>query len=126
MTTATRNEHDITTERILLMAFERSEKSWKLGFTAGHGQKPRKRTVVPAAAACRSSAQQGVARLRAAWTDRARWGRGARQGVTGSRASLRPVSESWGGVSIPPLVTRAASLLTTSVLPPPCALLATD
>jgi transposase len=27
------------------MAFERSEKTWKLGFTTGHGQKPRERTV---------------------------------------------------------------------------------
>ena len=27
------------------MAFELSEKTWKLGFTTGHGQKPRERTV---------------------------------------------------------------------------------
>jgi transposase len=27
------------------MAFELSENTWKLGFTTGHGQKPRERTV---------------------------------------------------------------------------------
>src|SRR4029434_4879407 len=45
MTTATHNVHDTTTERVLFMAFELSEKTWKLGFTTGHGQKPRERTV---------------------------------------------------------------------------------
>ena len=44
-TTATHNEHDTTTERVLFVAFELSEKNWKLGFTTGHGQKPRERTV---------------------------------------------------------------------------------
>ena len=39
-TTATHNGHDTTPERALLVAFERSEKTWKLGFTTGHGQKP--------------------------------------------------------------------------------------
>src|SRR5262245_24224194 len=34
-----------TTEATLFMAFELSEKTWKLGFTTGHGQKPRERTV---------------------------------------------------------------------------------
>jgi transposase len=29
----------------LVVAFELSEKTWKLGFTTGHGQKPRERTV---------------------------------------------------------------------------------
>ena len=42
-TTATHNEHDTTTERVLFMAFALSEKTWKLGFTTGHGQKPRER-----------------------------------------------------------------------------------
>ena len=28
-----------------LVAFELSEKTWKLGFTISHGQKPRERTV---------------------------------------------------------------------------------
>src|SRR5499425_3423045 len=45
MTTATPTKHDATTERVLFMAFELSEKTWKLGFTTGHGQKPRERTV---------------------------------------------------------------------------------
>jgi transposase len=44
-TTATHNGHDTTTERVLFVAFELSEKTWKLGFTIGHGQKPRERTV---------------------------------------------------------------------------------
>src|SRR5260370_32800338 len=44
-TTATHNGHDTTPERALFVAFELSEKTWKLGFTAGHGQKPRERTV---------------------------------------------------------------------------------
>jgi hypothetical protein len=44
-TTATHNEHDTTTERVLFVAFELSEKTWKLGFTTGPGQKPRERTV---------------------------------------------------------------------------------
>jgi transposase len=44
-TTATHNEHDTTTERVLFVAFELSEKHWKLGFTTGHGQKPCERTV---------------------------------------------------------------------------------
>ena len=45
MTTATHNAHDTTTERVLFVAFELSEKTWKLGFTTGHGQKPRERAV---------------------------------------------------------------------------------
>ena len=43
MTTATHNEHDTTPERVLFMAFELSENTWKLGFTTGPGQKPRER-----------------------------------------------------------------------------------
>ena len=43
-TTATHNEHDTTTERVLFVAFKLSEKTWKLGFTTGPGQKPRERT----------------------------------------------------------------------------------
>jgi transposase len=34
-----------TTEGTLFVAFELSEKTWKLGFTTGHGQKPRERNV---------------------------------------------------------------------------------
>ena len=44
-TTATRNEHDTTPERVLFMAFALSEKTWELGFTTGPGQKPRERAV---------------------------------------------------------------------------------
>ena len=34
-----------TPERVLFVAFELSEKTWKLGFTTGHGQKPRERSI---------------------------------------------------------------------------------
>jgi transposase len=44
-TTATRNAQDTTSEGTLFVAFELSEKTWKLGFTTGHGQKPRERTM---------------------------------------------------------------------------------
>jgi transposase len=44
MTTATHNGHDTTPERVLFVAFARSAKTWKLGFTTGHGQKPRERS----------------------------------------------------------------------------------
>jgi hypothetical protein len=44
-TTATHNAHHTTPERVRCVAFARSEKTWKLGFTPGHGQKPRERTV---------------------------------------------------------------------------------
>jgi transposase len=43
-TTATHNEHNTTPERVLFVAFELSENTWKLGFTTGHGQKPRERS----------------------------------------------------------------------------------
>ena len=43
-TAATRNVQEHTTEGTLFVAFELSEKTWKLGFTTGHGQKPRERT----------------------------------------------------------------------------------
>jgi hypothetical protein len=45
MTTATQNEHDNAHEPVLFMAFELSEKTWKLGFTTGHGQQPRERSI---------------------------------------------------------------------------------
>ena len=46
MTTAvTHHEQRNTTEAPLFVAFELREKTWKLGFTIGHGQKPRERTV---------------------------------------------------------------------------------
>src|SRR5499425_3721280 len=44
-TKATRNTQAKTSEGPLFMAFELSEKTWKLGFTTGHGQKPRERAV---------------------------------------------------------------------------------
>ena len=44
-TTATHNAHDTIPERVLFVAFELSEKTWKLGFTTGHGQKPRERSI---------------------------------------------------------------------------------
>jgi len=44
-TRATHNPQDTPTEGTLFVAFELSEKTWKLGFTTGHGQKPRERTV---------------------------------------------------------------------------------
>src|SRR5215510_13203408 len=44
-TTATRNTQAKTSEGPLFMSFELSEKTWKLGFTTGPGQKPRERNV---------------------------------------------------------------------------------
>ena len=44
-TKATRNTQAKTSEGPLFMAFELSEKTWKLGFTTGPGQKPRERGV---------------------------------------------------------------------------------
>ncbi len=44
-TAATHTEHDTTREGVLFLAFELSDKTWKLGFTTGHGQKPRERPV---------------------------------------------------------------------------------
>ena len=45
MTTATQNEHYNAHEPVLFLAFELSEKTWKLGFTLGHGHPPRARTI---------------------------------------------------------------------------------
>jgi transposase len=44
-TTATQNAHYNVHEPVLFMAFELSEKTWKLGFTLSHGQPPRERTI---------------------------------------------------------------------------------
>src|SRR5256712_6405793 len=44
-TAATPHEYSNTTEVTLFVAFELREKTWKLGFTTGHGQQPRERTV---------------------------------------------------------------------------------
>jgi len=43
ITAVTRNAQDNTSEGTLLGSFERSATTWKLGFTPGHGQKPRER-----------------------------------------------------------------------------------
>ena len=44
-TKATHTAHDTTRGGTLFVAFELSEKTWKLGFTTGPGQKPRERSV---------------------------------------------------------------------------------
>jgi transposase len=44
-TAVTHPEQSHSTEATLFLAFELSEKTWKLGFATGHGQKPRERTV---------------------------------------------------------------------------------
>ena len=44
-TSATRNVRESMTESTLFVAFELSEKTWKRGFTTGHGQKPRERSI---------------------------------------------------------------------------------
>src|SRR5215468_7804728 len=44
-TTATHQEQSHPTEATLFLAFELSAKTWELGFTTGHGQQPRERTV---------------------------------------------------------------------------------
>jgi len=46
MTThATHKANDHTADAPLFVAFELSEKTWTLGFTTGHGQKPRERSI---------------------------------------------------------------------------------
>ena len=45
ITPATHNQHDTTPQRVLFMALELREKTWKLGCTTGHGQQPRERTI---------------------------------------------------------------------------------
>ena len=44
-TAATHHANGNTTETTLFVAFELSEKTWKLGFTTGPGQKPRERSM---------------------------------------------------------------------------------
>ena len=44
-TAATHPEQSHPTEATLFLAFELSEKTWKLGFTTGHGQPPRERSI---------------------------------------------------------------------------------
>lgn len=45
MNTAATDRIHYTTERVLYLAFELSSKQWKLGFTVGVGQRPRRRTI---------------------------------------------------------------------------------
>src|SRR3989454_7872056 len=61
---ATYNEPGNTTEATLFVAFELSEKTWKLGFTTGPGQKPRERTV---AARHQARLLQEVAQAKPPW-----------------------------------------------------------
>jgi transposase len=44
-TTATNNTNSNMADVPLFVAFELSEKTWKLGFTIGHGHKPRERSI---------------------------------------------------------------------------------
>src|SRR2546427_8533640 len=44
-TAATHHERSTTTEATLFVAFALSDKTWQLGFTTGHGQKPRERSM---------------------------------------------------------------------------------
>jgi len=45
LTTAPHNAHDITTETVVFMAFELRANTWKLGFSLGHGHRPRERPM---------------------------------------------------------------------------------
>src|SRR2546428_8703459 len=44
-TAATHHAKGNTTEAMLFVAFALREKTWKLGFTPGHGHKPRERSM---------------------------------------------------------------------------------
>ena len=61
--TMTRTEECSATTPCLLLAFELGERSWKLGFTIGLGQRPRIRSV-PAGAMARGWAEIGDAKAR--------------------------------------------------------------
>jgi len=66
LTTATHNEHYTAMyapEPVLFLAFELSEKTWKLGFTTGHGQQPRERSI-PARRQARLLYEVGQAKRR--------------------------------------------------------------
>ena len=45
MVTMTRDRESIAPTNCLLMAFELGQKSWKLGFSTGFGQRPRVRQI---------------------------------------------------------------------------------
>jgi transposase len=63
MTTMTRKEESTATPSSLLLAFELGERTWKLGFTTGFGQRPRIRQV-PAGALARVWAEIAAAKAR--------------------------------------------------------------
>jgi hypothetical protein len=104
MTTAMPNAYDTTTERVLFMALEVREKTWKLGFTIGHGHKPRERfspparvpvvrarTASPPRCVCtRRLPQRSAARHSTTWTGDSGWVRLRLQGFLGATASGRP------------------------------------
>jgi len=71
-TPATRTVPESTTAGSLFVAFELSEKTWKLGFTTGHGQKPRERTV-PARQQERVLEESAHAKRRLGLPDTALW-----------------------------------------------------
>ena len=63
MTTMTRSDESTATTAGLLLAFELGERSWKLGFTVGLGQRPRIRSV-PAGAITRVWTEIADAKVR--------------------------------------------------------------
>ena len=69
--------------------------SWRYAPAGSKGRRGRR--PQQAAAACRSSTQQGLARLSAVWTGGAGCVRLRTQEFPGARASGRPVRKSWGG-----------------------------
>ena len=64
MTTMTRTSESTATPACLLLAFELSERTWKLGFTVGRGQRPRVRQI---AAGALDRLTEEVARAKSRW-----------------------------------------------------------
>ena len=64
MTTMTRTNESTAAPACLLLAFELSERTWKLGFTVGRGQRPRFRQI-PAGAL--ELLAQEIARAKSRW-----------------------------------------------------------
>ena len=64
MTTMTRTSESTAAPACLLLAFELSERTWKLGFTVGRGQRPRVRQV---AAGALDRLAEDVARAKSRW-----------------------------------------------------------
>ena len=63
MTTMTRSQEFTAAPACLLLAFELSERTWKLGFTVGRGQRPRVRQM-PAGAVDRLADEIARAKAR--------------------------------------------------------------